>query len=671
CRAYFTVVAAPNDVTDVQNWADEQGYVDLMDKRGEVLVVLEPSDAAAGWQDLTSELAYVTAAMQFVSAGKNSSNVALFTNYSTFYLVGYGAGAAPLEAWAAENPILVGSQAYLDGVSAGTEYLTTVGTKTYDGTNTGGYDPGISDVDEFKQVLGAHGYASELIARKDVPVPTWFVGYASNDPSLAYWKNANDCEVTAVGDVYWQAKDSNAFQTEYANSYTAEDHGISQVKVSDNQTVTADDLAGFLYRYTRYNVPFAYSNHLSERQDYATIRVAAQAAAQSADYLSAGQKKTYDQSVTSDAGKTYDSYYVLAREQGPVGQGKVESGILAFSYDDGDETLDAREYLMYIPDSAVGHKAPIVFQFPGNTQSVAVGFDSTQWWRVANDNGVIVVILSEAYNNGVALTWKNSDMAYRAVRDMLEKDSNISIDWTRVYGSGHSLGSKEVQTFVQSHPDFFAAVGSTSFGSSGGTSTYQPVPTMLLTGQSDLPFLMNNLWTSDSLKSWFNYLAEANGLKVTEATSTNSDTKNEPTTKGNRTWTYTWNNSQDIPMVVWGQTYMREHNCYPAEIPMFWNFISHYKLETNGTRDYSASAFATSDNQQIAVPDVSRGEAAQKFYDYFNWSHRDEYNDIWAPDMLHFNDVKKGDSNWMAIECALQQGVISVGTGNYNPTANL
>lgn len=601
CRAYFTVVAVPNGVTDVQSWANEQGYVDLMDKRGEVLVVLEPADATAGWKDLTGELTYVTAAMAFANAGKNSSNVALFTNYSTFYLVGYGAGAAPLEAWAAENPILVGSQAYLDGQSVGTEYLTTVGDKTYDGTNTGGYDPGITDVEEFKQVLGGHGYAAKLITRKDVPVPTWFVGYASEDPSLTYWKTANDCEATADGDVYWQVPNSDAFQTEYANSCTAEAHGISQVKVSVSQSVTADELAGFLYQYTRYNVPFAYSNHLSERQDYAEIRVAAQAAAQSAEYLSAEQKVAYDQVVTSDAGTTYDGYYVLTRQQGVVGQGTVESGIIAFSDDNGDGQLDAREYLMYIPDSALGHDAPIVFQFPGNTQSVTVGFDSTQWWRVANDQGVIVVILSEAYNNGgVALTWKNSDMALRAVRDMLEKDTRISIDWTRVYGSGHSLGSNQVQTFVHSHPDFFAAVGSTSFGSGNGTSTYQPVPTMLVTGQSDLPFLMSNLWTSDNLKSWFNYLAEANGLKVTEATQENADVKVEGTA---RTWTYTWNNTQEIPMVVWGQTYLREHNCYPAEVPMLWDFISNYNLDSNGDRYYSPSAFETvSDKQKIAVP---------------------------------------------------------------------
>lgn len=51
---------------------------------------------------------------------------------------------------------------------------------------------------------------------------------------------------------------------------------------------------------------------------------------------------------------------------------------------------------MYIPNSVNG-KTPVVYQFPGNTQSVSVGFDSTQWWRIANEEGVIIVIMSEAY----------------------------------------------------------------------------------------------------------------------------------------------------------------------------------------------------------------------------------------------------------------------------------
>ena len=80
----------------------------------------------------------------------------------------------------------------------------------------------------------------------------------------------------------------------------------------------------------------------------------------------------------------------------------------------------AREYLMYIPDSAASKKVPVVFMFPGMTQNVNVGFDSTQWWQMADKDGAIIVIMGETYNNGaVTLTWKNSDMGYCAVKDII------------------------------------------------------------------------------------------------------------------------------------------------------------------------------------------------------------------------------------------------------------
>ena len=67
---------------------------------------------------------------------------------------------------------------------------------------------------------------------------------------------------------------------------------------------------------------------------------------------------------------------------------------------------------------------------------------------------------------------------------------------------------------------------------------------------------------------------------------------------------------------------------------------------------------------------VGRADAAEKIYEYFDWSHRDEYNDIWAPDMVHFADVAEGSDNWMAIECLLQQDVVDE-TKNFRPTEDL
>ncbi|MDD6213421.1 MAG: PHB depolymerase family esterase, partial [Clostridiales bacterium] len=613
CRAYFTVVTVPNGISDAAAWAKSVGFTKTIADRGEVLIVLEPQNKK--WKSLEKELAYVTEAMSFVAGGKNAAGITLFSNYSTYYLAGFGAGAAPLEAWSAKNPILVGAQVFVNGKSAGKAYLSEVGAEIYDGTNTGGYDPGIADLDEFTRIMAEHGYTDGPITKSEVAVPTWFINYSSNDYSVKYWKSANDtvrqCQGNLLERTYWQDINSDAFQTEYANSCTDEKHGISAVKISYSLVVTGQKLGNFLYKYSRYNIPFAYSNHLSERQDYTGVRVAAQKAAQTAEYLSKDQYVAYDAPITSDAGVVYDGYYVLAREQAPMGEGTVESGIFASSDDDGDGVLDAHEYLMYVPDCAKGTKAPVVMQFPGNTQSVSVGFDSTQWWRIANDYGVVVIIVGETYQNkgSAALTWKNADMSYYPIVDILKNKIDgkvVDIDWERIYGSGHSAGSATVQTFVHTHPEYFAAVASTSFGSRSSDGKFEAVPAMLLCGQSDLPFLMDDLWTSAQLKSWFQYLAIANNLKVSEATTENCDSKVEGSA---RTWTYTWNNRDEIPMVVWGQTYLREHNCYPAEIPMSWDFLKNYRKKADGSRYYK-------DQLIVNDPEVSKEVAALKAEKY-------------------------------------------------------
>ena len=69
---------------------------------------------------------------------------------------------------------------------------------------------------------------------------------------------------------------------------------------------------------------------------------------------------------------------------------------------------------------------------------------------------------------------------------------------------------------------------------------------------------------------------------------------------------------------------------------------------------------------------VTRESAVQDIYDYFNWSHHDEYNDIWAPVMDHFTDVSHDShpESYLAIECALQQGIVPK-TDEFRPDDSL
>ncbi|MDN8674712.1 hypothetical protein Q0N22_14865, partial [Staphylococcus aureus] len=80
------------------------------------------------------------------------------TYYSTmgiYYFVGYGKGAAALQAWAVDNPLFIISQAYIDAEDLGADYLNTMGAKLY-GTE-----------------IDREGY--DDVAYSEIPIPTWVI----------------------------------------------------------------------------------------------------------------------------------------------------------------------------------------------------------------------------------------------------------------------------------------------------------------------------------------------------------------------------------------------------------------------------------------------------------------------------------------------------------------
>ena len=132
---------------------------------------------------------------------------------------------------------------------------------------------------------------------------------------------------------------------------------------------------------------------------------------------------------------------------------------------------------------------------------------------------------------------------------------------------------------------------------SADVSADKAIPNYLETGQSDLntglTSLVPDLFNNDNLKNWANYMFTSNSLDKT----INSYDKHE--FLNSRYDVYSWNNKQGVAVVKWGQTLLRPHNCYPGEMPLLWDFVSHFSFKTNDdgsvTRYYSASAFAKDD----------------------------------------------------------------------------
>ena len=585
-RSYFTVVAVPDGV-NTRQFLEEEGWIDLMNEKGEALFVLEPG--ANGWGSAEEEADYVNAAVAFLKSGNNAHGQNVFSTFGEFYLVGYGEGAAALEMWAAENPIFVISQAYVNGTSAGAEALNAAGSVLYTGENTSGYGQCFETNEEFLAALEACNM--EQISKADVPVPTWFAGTADAG-SVNYWKAANDCVNTAVNGVYYQSKDSNAIQTDFANSQLPESaqYGISQVKVTTNAP-SAEDLYAFLSIYTRYDNTFAYSNALTYRLDYTAARVEAQQTAKDGQV-----RKTLS-----------DGTQILAQADTAIpGHGTVQVGVIAFSDNNDDGKRDPREYIMYIPEGFEGKELPILIIYPGNSQTDSIFMDSTLWWQVAEKEGVVLAFVCETYSvSPSSVSHADSDLFYQSLITILKEQVDgtyADLDFTRIYGSGQSAGSMATQGFVMTNPEFYAAAGSTSgitapSDDSGlPVGTGKSVPDFLIVGQADLGNLMPDLWNSETTQEFFNYLFKVNGVADTDlGTAEDSDASYED----GRINVYTWENSDGISTVQYGFTTLRSHNCSPYEMPILWDFMKHFSFEKqeDGTiiRYYSASAFAQDD----------------------------------------------------------------------------
>jgi poly(3-hydroxybutyrate) depolymerase len=464
--------------------------------------------------------------------------------FGLHYLVGYGTGAPALEAWAVAHPLRVISQVYVDspGLSAG--YLSSYAAREFSGETEGTYT----------DVVFPEGF--DLIRYDETVLPTWFVHPepGSVGASLSYWKRANDtvdagAADRTLGTVFRQRRRSGRWMTSYAGP-------IAQVAVqkrpfSHRNALSTSQIVDFLTSYTRYENFFAYGNQLFERADYAKLGVRVRT--------------------------------------------MTVEGFL-------------REYLVHVPRSAHRlwrDKAPVVFVWPGNSQTDKVFFDAAQWWKVAEREGFVLVVVCEQYSNtSISVSHRDSLAFFRQLRDVMVRQ--YPVDPTRFYSTGQSAGSAVTQNLAIAFPEYFAAVASTSFTaapSADGTITMdgvphpasgQTIPTYQIYGYGDLGFLAGGLWddTDNSLDAWARYHLGVNGLELSDVDSL----EGERDGWHDRFQTWTWRDRDTtIPVLKLTKNVYRSHNTMPEESPLMWDFLKHYRREVDRhgrvTRYYSESGF--------------------------------------------------------------------------------
>ncbi len=464
-----------------------------------------------------------------------------FSIFGIHYFVGYNAGGSVLEAWAVAHPLHVISQVLIESESLSDDYYTKFAIKYFDGKSSG-YKP-----IEIPEEL--------LIAYNEVPVPTWYIN--SNLSKVAkgieYWQKANDCVVAPAvnldylygSQVYAQSEDSDAWQTDYTGPISKVATLQKRFNIWDPQFTQT--VYNFLTEYTRYDNTSAYGNQLALRKPWGEIHT------------------------------------------------MMVNGYL-------------REYMIYVPESAYElwpDGAPVMFVWAGNSQTDKVFWEATMWWKVADDEGLILVIPCEQYSSkSTVVSHADSDIFYEQLSKLIKK--YYKVDSTRFYSTGQSAGSFISQGFGITNPEYFAAIASTSGLSSPNgqgpgavaseRATYSMMPTYAIIGEGDIEWMTGTLWDDEEnmLDQWAAYYLEANGLSLGDGSNVEID---------GRYTTWTWENEQGIPLVKHTVTAYRAHNNIMAEMPMLWDFAKHYSREIteDGTvvRYYSPSGFKEDDKIEI------------------------------------------------------------------------
>jgi len=139
-----------------------------------------------------------------------------------------------------------------------------------------------------------------------------------------------------------------------------------------------------------------------------------------------------------------------------------------------------RRWLTYVPSNyaalkASGKKVPLLFSYHGRNGSARFQALITEWYKVAEEKGFIVV-----FPQGIGATWAVPMEA--DARDILffqdlyaEMTKTYDIDTTRVYLNGSSMGTAMSNRIAVQFPERFAALALCYSGHLGAASYAAPI----------------------------------------------------------------------------------------------------------------------------------------------------------------------------------------------------
>lgn len=281
-----------------------------------------------------------------------------------------------------------------------------------------------------------------------------------------------------------------------------------------------------------------------------------------------------------------------------------------------------REWYVYVPQH-VQQKAPVVFANHGYTLNGGVYAGQTDWHKVADEKGFIVVFpsaipgsISEngnapfpAWNIAMDPTSMDEIEFFKYMLSDLEK--TYSIGTGRVYATGHSWGSQMTHVLALNEPEMFAAVAPLSgfifnaavFEQAEATKakgSYPGVPVYMAAGTEGgtewaicpVPLAEENS-SGKTLSDWFALNGCTGSLDWSKINGSNEtkgslDWQNGGAfTKSGRWYTMTCEKN-GVPMVQAEIVDYMPHATMPEHSARVWNnWLSHYSRSADGTLVYN------------------------------------------------------------------------------------
>ena len=395
-------------------------------------------------------------------------------------------------------------------------------------------------VDDFDTTLLAAAQKAESnakgVMKSEVSVPMW-LGADSKTSSVTaltdYWKKANDCGDEALSSRY---ADEIYQPVEYladTNEITYDDCSKVLVTLGLNETQTP--------AFTQY----LYNDFLmrTRRQDSGDINALRPFA------------------TNEEKGMEYHTMEV--------------NGL-------------TREFWVYVPQAVKSGKAervPLVFAFHGGGGSGEEFAGRSGWDKVAEERNFIAVFPTGSRGNQnfcARTTWAPSDLDFVGqMRTFLLK--NYSVDESRIYVSGQSMGCIMSFNIALVHPEWIAACAAAS------------APLLpSATENVDTSLIMPMMWSVGDKDQHFQ--KEEGGLDTTKITSLIDEWRARYGITANESNTFTYQNGNfhgyDFKNVD-GVTLIREqmvtdkiHAMLPDEVYTLYDFMSAYSRGADGTAYY-------------------------------------------------------------------------------------